>query len=740
MKKTLTALILTAFVVFYFGAVLKNVEITGLKTVKLDELKPFYQTYLEKDVNDFAIRDIVGKIDDTGYFDSVQFELITNEDGSWTLKISVIETDPVEKVNLEIVGPEIISKETLNQAIKVTEKKAFSFNDFWDTIDELTKLYEKEGYIVANPKSQDKSFAFVNVSGRISGNQVTFKVEHYFLKDVEYEFDSEEIQKEFEKVRNEFKINVYKDYESKNWFLRIFDSEKNYVPKLSDIQRLVQSLSKYLIFNVTNFSTVEEREPYLAKTLVIGMSERIVLSQPAYVQGVRVSGNTVYSQKDLIGPTREGTITNLELLKLVQAVKDSYDKAGYFINYGLSADDEGYIVINVNEIKVNSVKYEGLSKTKEYTFNDLVFVKPGDFLNRNALQLTYIELTKLNFFDSVDFNFQQISQDKADVVLKIEEKKKNFDFSGGFTFGPVKDRPWYEGLGGLLTLSATNAFGYGENFSINFQRLWATTTISLNAGMRKPFELPLWADISYSYNSSTVSDSALATETTSNSITSSISTIKLPIGTISAKAGWTTKTIVESTGTESTPTAYDYFTVGGDWVYETLDNLFVPMKGYSLSALVSRILPLSDNAPDTLRIGGELTFHLPLNETFSLAHRSFGSQVFDYKNVESEYLLKLEGLNSVRSLKISESGKVLVLMNNEIRYKEPGQSVYFSLFYDLGYIGNDWSEFEFSKVKQSTGVELGLVVPMFGLIRLGYGFDVLNNFKGNIYFLIGKTF
>ncbi|MEN3041860.1 MAG: hypothetical protein ABDH59_00915, partial [Fervidobacterium sp.] len=64
------------------------------------------------------------------------------------------------------------------------------------------------------------------------------------------------------------------------------------------------------------------------------------------------------------------------------------------------------------------------------------------------------------------------------------------------------------------------------------------------------------------------------------------------------------------------------------------------------------------------------------------------------------------------------------------------QMFYISLFYDLGFVDNIFS---FNKLVSSAGIEFGLTVPIFGLIRAGWGIPIPST-QLNFYFMFGKTF
>ncbi|WP_448374797.1 BamA/OMP85 family outer membrane protein [Fervidobacterium sp.] len=715
-----------------FSFILRDVQFEGLKTVQQEELKHLYAQYLGKDVNNYAAEDIVSSIDDTGYFDSITYDLqdIEGKENEKILVIKVQENAPVSKVRFEVLGPGAIAKETLESSITLKEGKPFSFYKFWESIDNIAKIYTDAGYTVATPRIQDKSFAFVYVLGKIDNSEVTFKVIEHVLSDVEFEVasDDQEFRAEFENLKKQIMLPKYGDYESKNAILKIFDSPKNYIPTLQKLQEFFQNLSKYVYLKIIDISVVEQESQIPSKKMIVTLTDNTLITQPIKLKGIRVKGNTVFSEKELVGEIVEATYTNFSILKKIQAVKDKYDKNGYYINLGLELVDDGYLYVKVAETKVRNIKIVGNEVTKTYVFDDLIAVKPGDYFNRTQLQTTYIELKKLNFFKDVNINVEPTDSGDLDVVVTVIEKDKKFDFQGGVTWGPVKDRPWYEGFAGLLSLSSINPFGYGESFSISLQKALLTTNLSLNFGIRKPAELPIIINSSIAFNQETQE----GTTTTKYTVSGGISTLKTPLGQVSLSGGYTDTTVSSET-TLNTKTA----NVTGTYIYETLDNLFVPMSGYSLTLSGTKYIPLSETGSDAMSYFVEATYHLPLSQNSSIATRIYNAQVF--QNSGAPVNFSLVGPYQVRGVKSEEKGTVLVLNNNEIRFKEPDQMFYLSLFYDLGFIGNAYS---FDNLKSSAGLELGLVVPMFGLIRVGWGLQTLPTFttNPNFYFIFGQTF
>ncbi len=734
-KSIFSVILLFVISILSFSFVLVDVKFEGLNNVTKQDLESYYKDYIGKDVNENAINDIISSIDETGYFEEIQYKLnnVENDENKKILNINVVEYPPVKKVNYDIKGPGIIDIETIKKEVTLKEGKPLSFSNFWESINKIADLYSNKGYLVATPRSQNKDFGFVYVSGTISeDNEVTFSIKEYVLYNIEFNVVSndEEFKNAFKDVVKSVSFKKYADYEKKNWFERIFDSEKDYVPSQQVLQTIFQTLSKYVYVKVVDLSVEESQSKFPAKTLLITVTDNTITQQPLKIKGIRTVGNTLFTQKELIGDTTEGTYTNFQILSKVQQVKNTYDSKGYFIDLNLGMDEEGYLNIKITEIKVGQVKISGNDVTKNYVFDDVISIKPGSFLNRAELQNTYIELTKLNFFKNADIGIEPVENDntKVDVVIKLTEKDKKFDFNGGITWGPVKDKPWWDGIAALLSISTTNPFGYGENFSVSLQKALSTTDLSLSAGIRKPFELPIIFSNSLTYKNYPSNDG----NESKLSYSVNVNTLKTPLGQFGIGTSYNDVTISATDTSESTNTKT--LALSGNYLYETLDNLYVPMKGYSFSIYGTKYFPLSENGSDALSYLSELTLHIPLSSSASFATRLVAGQVFQTSGEPITY--ELAGINQVRGVKSTDKGPVIGLNNNEIRFKAPEQMFYISLFYDLGFVD---SEYRLDKLVSSAGIEFGLTVPMFGLIRVGWGIPIPST-NLNFYFIFGKTF
>ncbi|ONN27200.1 hypothetical protein XJ44_05295 [Thermosipho affectus] len=704
---------------FSFATVLEKVTINGLKLLDEKDLEFAYSQYLGKDINDYAILDIVKSLKSTGYFSSVEWSKI--EGKGLELVIDVVENKKVEKVNLVVEGVGLISKETLDASITLKEDKPFSFVKFRESILNISKKYEDEGYIVSNVFSKNKEQAFIYVSGSVNATSVTFRVTEYALYEVEFSGETENIEDILTKIKENSKLKEYKSYLSKNWFLRLFDDEKSYYPKMSDLQRIFQEFGKYVYFSPYSkiqILSVESEKP--SKKLKIIVVQNRLIKNPLFFESVEVEGNTLYDFPEI---TASGTLTNSDLLDILQKVKDWYEKNEYIVNVQPKIKDNKFIV-SVTEYKFGDVKIEGLTRTKKYTFDDLIFIVPGDFANKSELRKTYVEIYKTQFFDNIDFDITPVSTNVLDVKLKLEEKTKRFNFIGGGAWGPPGDgKPWYEGFAAQVQLKTVNPFGFGQNIGLNLSLGLENKIVGLEYSIRKPFGRPLIFGTKLNYSYST--DDATITNNVGFSI--SLSTLKINNNSYIFGAGVDYKTTV------STQVSEEYLggNVLGGYIFETLDDLIIPTEGIYLNFTGQRYFKVMGNAPVAYKFQEEASIHIPVGK-FSIASRLYASQLLQEEG--NKIYNYLSGLNSLRGATLE--GNMAFLLNNDLRYvdKKSNYPFYFSLFGDMAYVGDTYT---FDRIDWSVGVELGLNVPMLGLIRVG---EAYYNDKWNFFFLMGKTF
>lgn len=722
MKKALVV-VLSLFFVLSFSFVLEKVSFNGLSSLSEKDLKFAYEDYLGMDVNDYAINNIVRNLKSTGYFSSVEWEKV-EKDNVVELVINVVENRKIENVSLEINGVGLIEKETLESSITLKEGKPFSFVKFKESIENITKLYKDNGYLVANVFSKNKDQAFVYVSGTVGSTEVTFKVTEYALYDIEFSGNTKGIEEVLSDIKKETKIKEYKDYLEKNWFLRLFDSEKDYYPKLSDIQKVYQQLSKYVYFSpYTNLQFLEADTEKPSKKLNFVIVQNTITREPVYIQKVDIEGNTLNDFSDL--ETLSGTFTNIELLNIVQKVKSWYDSKEYFIEINPKLEN-GIFKVEVLEYKFGKLNIDGLTRTKEYTFDDLIKVKPGDYANRNSLRDTYVEIYKAQFFENIDFDITPSSTDTLDVTLIVKEKEKRFNFIGGGAWGPPgDDRPWYEGFAAQMQLKTTNPFGLGQTIGLNVSLGLANKVVGLEYSIRKPFGKPVifGSTLNYSYKSDSLEDA------TSNNFgfNVSLSTLKINNNSFSFGGGVNYKKTISAT-----PTEYFGANVLVGYNYENLDDLIIPTKGINLNFVGQKYFKLTGDAPVALKLQEEFSLHIPFSNIV-VASRLYASQLFQEEG--STIYNYLNGLNGLRGASLE--GNKTLLLNNDLRYvlkENTNMPFYVALFSDFAYAGEDYI---FDKWNYSFGVELGINVPMFGLLRFG---EAYYNDNWNFFFLMGKTF
>ena len=110
---------------------------------------------------------------------------------------------------------------------------------------------------------------------------------------------------------------------------------------------------------------------------------------------------------------------------------------------------------------INKIEIIGNNITKDRTIRSQLLFEPGDYFNNNLLSVTKRDLSKNRYINKVNIT-SETNNDKSDIIISIEEKKKTGSFLAGGTFSGD--------YGAGLTFSAKddNIFGSGNSFETTF--------------------------------------------------------------------------------------------------------------------------------------------------------------------------------------------------------------------------------------------------------------------------------
>ena len=104
-----------------------------------------------------------------------------------------------------------------------------------------------------------------------------------------------------------------------------------------------------------------------------------------------------------------------------------------------------------------------LPRTEPQIIRTQLTFEAGDLVNQFRLQESYRRLLQLEYFGTVNYNFERLDSGGVRVIIMVEEKQKTGSLNGGFSVSG-------DGLVGQLSLSGKNLYGLGQDVSVSVDR------------------------------------------------------------------------------------------------------------------------------------------------------------------------------------------------------------------------------------------------------------------------------
>jgi len=120
-----------------------------------------------------------------------------------------------------------------------------------------------------------------------------------------------------------------------------------------------------------------------------------------------------------------------------------------------------FIEQKIKPTRINKINIIGNEITKDTTIRSKLQFEPGDYFNKNILNLTKKELLKYKYINSVSIT-DKTYQGKSDINIDLDENKKTGQILAGGTFSGD------QGAGITLSAKDNNIFGTGNSLDTNF--------------------------------------------------------------------------------------------------------------------------------------------------------------------------------------------------------------------------------------------------------------------------------
>ena len=180
-----------------------------------------------------------------------------------------------------------------------------------------------------------------------------------------------------------------------------------------------------------------------------------------------ITGNSVVSAgeiSELLMPLENRPQNISTLNEAVEKVEELYASKGYILARvdNVQDDPDGCVNLNISEGIINTVKFEGNEKTKDFVINRNILSVPGTVYNENTIREDLIRLYGTQAFKDVNRTIEKCDNPNYyDVTINlIEQRTATISLGGGLDTAT--------GFFGQAGFVENNFLGKGQRISINF--------------------------------------------------------------------------------------------------------------------------------------------------------------------------------------------------------------------------------------------------------------------------------
>ncbi len=514
---------------------------------------------------------------------------------------------------------------------------------------------------------------------------------------------------------------------------------------------------------------------------------KIYLEENIPITGFAVSGNTVISTGEILNILNEleGQPQNLTTLSEAAAkIEDLYASKGYVLARVSNAQDDpdGCVNIEISEGTINSISFEGNTKTKDFVIERNILSEPGSVYNENTLKDDLMRLFSTQAFKDVNRKIEKNpeKEDSYDITIVLEEQR-----TGTISLGGGLDTA--TGLFGQAGFVENNFLGNGQRVGINFM---AGTGVIMSDSSTLD-HANLQAEVSFFEPRLKGSDNALLVKAfgrdfgsyqvplaverryggevvlsrpfkTYKNLLGSIKFggeyVKVKEGDFNKIAGLYKQHNIPISERSKQLQGGTYFTIGPSLVYDTRDNILNPRKGILATLRFNENVNVTDfdYTHATLTAGIKKYFPIMKKSSFSLLARGGGKIHGDMPEVMA---FSLGGPYTVRGYRMSTigTGEGFMMASAELTTPfffldriEKAQfldNVKFNMFVDAGHLFNGTITNKLYNRPEygiAGGVGIKLFIPGVGPLSIDYGIPFTNvgsgNRRGAFSFGVGDVF
>lgn len=500
-----------------------------------------------------------------------------------------------------------------------------------------------------------------------------------------------------------------------------------------------------------------------------------------------ITGNSVISSgeiEELLSPLENQPQNLATLNAAVEKVEELYSSKGYILARvnDVQDDPDGCINMNITEGIINTLKFEGNEKTRDYVIDRNILSAPGTIYNENTIREDLIRLYGTQAFKDVNRTIERCEENPEyyDVTINlVEQRTATISLGGGLDTAT--------GFFGQAGFVENNFLGKGQRISLNFlagtgvllsddstlnranlqgdisffePRFMGTDVSMLYKGFWQDFasyQIPLAMERRFGAE-------AIASKQFKK-VRNLSGSFKLGIENINLKEGDALQMsyLYAAHGVPITERAKQlqggtFISLAPSLVYDTRDRIINPRDGLIANIKFSENVGLEDfNATHGTLTGG-LRKYIPVMSKSALSFTARGGGVI-HGDIPEVMAYRLGGPYSVRGFKMSSIGTGSSFVTGSVELTTPLffldrikqmkflDNVKFAMFVDAGKLFNT-SVTDIIYNRPGYGIAAGagikVFVPGIGPLSIDYGYPLTNvgsgNSKGAFTFGIGDLF
>ncbi|MBI2891393.1 MAG: outer membrane protein assembly factor BamA [Nitrospirae bacterium] len=433
---------------------LAEVRVDGTERVEKEILLREIRSKPGEDLSEETVSEDLKRLYKLKYFDSVRAE-VSDEGGGPVLTFRVKEKPLIK--DHRVTGSSKVSKEKIDEVLKIKDRTFLDFEVVRRDVEAIKKLYEQEGYYLAEvvyeldhiPARNQVSVIYKALEGvKVQVRRINFVGNTTFP-------DEDLIVAMETKVASAF-----------SWAT----DEGRYQKEI--FQDDVEKVKAFYLNN--GFIKVQVLDPIaqLSKNRRWIYLSMVVKEGPRYRIGrISFAGDLLFTPQELEAATETKPdlyFSRDRVSKDIFAITEKYGDLGYAFaevepitdvrDDDLKVDIE-YRIKKGNKVYFNRINIVGNTTTRDKVVRREMKVAEGDLYSISRLRRSREKVYRLGFFEEVDFQSRRIpGMDLLDLDVKVKEGSTGtLQVTGGYST--------FEGPIFMIQVQQANLLGYGHQLS-----------------------------------------------------------------------------------------------------------------------------------------------------------------------------------------------------------------------------------------------------------------------------------